>query len=172
MWVSNFKLRISLEKYFKKLTGNTEIESALQRLDRVTQEEVMLASTELHRITHSVEGRVMGVGDRVEDVRSDVQNVNRSSSHQTILHFVASNIFVGTQLRDSLQQWLSPPNPSVNHNIASKAHHNGTSQWFFHGRMFKEWKATGSFLWVHGKRAFLQVLGLHSTTSVLITLIP
>jgi len=132
----------------KKLTGNTEIGNALERLDRLTQDEAMMASTELLRITHGVEGRVMGVDDRV----------NRSSPHRTILHFVASNIFVGTQVRDSLQHWLSPSDPSINHNAASDAHHNGTSQWFFHGEMFKEWKTTGSFLWVHGKRAFLQVL--------------
>ena len=177
-------LNFYLEKYLKKLMGNTEIEDTLQRLDRLTQEEAMMASTELIKITHSVEGRVTCVDGRVQDVRSDVQNVgkrvedkvegvsdkvldidgkleqvNRSSSpRQTIRRFVASNIFIGTQLRDNLLRWLSPSDPSVNHNIASKAHHNGTSQWFFHGGMFKEWRATGSFLWVHGKRAFLQAL--------------
>ena len=162
--------------------GNTEIEDSLQKLDQLTQEEAIMASTELLKIAHSVEGRVMGVDDRVQDVKSDVQNVgkrvedkvegvsdkirdvgnkvlgkleqvNRSSSNRTV-HFVTSNIFVGTQLRDSLLRWLSPPDPSMNHNIASKAHHNGTSQWFFHGGIFKEWKTTGSLLWVHGKRAF------------------
>ena len=187
MWASHFKLRNSLEKYLKKLMGNTEIEDSLQRLDKLTQEEAIMASTELLKITHDVEGRVMGVDDRVKDVKSGVQNVgervegvgdkvqdvgnkvleidgkleqaNSSSSlNRTILHFVTSTIFIGTQLRDNLLRWLSPPDPSINHNIASKAHHNGTSQWFFHGRMFKEWKATGSFLWVHGKRGFLQIL--------------
>ena len=145
-----------------------------------------MASTELLKITHDVGGRVMGVDDRVQDVRGDVRNVgervegvsdkvqdvgnkvldidgkleqaNRSSSVNRTIHFIASNIFVGTQLRDRLLRWLLPSDPSVNHNIASKAHHNGTSQWLFNGGMFKEWKATGSFLWVHGKRTSLQVL--------------
>jgi len=190
-WTSYFKLGFYLEKYLKKLIGNTEIDDSLQRLDKLTQEEAKMASIELIKITHSVEGRVMCVDGRIQDVRSDVQNVgkrvedkvegvsdkvqdvgnkvldvdgkleqvNRSSfPDRAILHFVASNIFVGTQLRDSLLRWLSPPDPSVNHNIASKAHHNGTSQWLFHGGKFKEWKATGSFLWVHGKRGFLRVL--------------
>ena len=169
--------------------GNTEIEDTLQRLDKLTQEEAIMASTELIKITHGVEERVMGVDDRVQDVRSDVQNVgesvegvsdrvqdvgskvldidgkleqvNRSSSLHQAVHFVTLNIFVGTLLRDSLLRWLSPADPSVNHNIASKAHHSGTSQWFFHGGMFKEWKATGSLLWVHGKRAFLHVLAFN-----------
>ena len=43
----------------------------------------------------------------------------------------------------------------MNHNIASKARHDGTAQWFFQGSIFNEWKSAGSFLWVHGKRAFL-----------------
>ncbi|KAN0118137.1 hypothetical protein V8E52_005398 [Russula decolorans] len=54
-------------------------------------------------------------------------------------------------LRDSLLRWLSPSDPSINHNLASKAHHNGTAQWFFQGNIFNQWKSTGSFLWVHGK---------------------
>ncbi len=65
-----------------------------------------------------------------------------------------SDLSTGNQLRDSLLRWLSPPNPSTNHNIARKAHHNGTTQWFFRGGIFNQWKSTGSFLWVHGKRAF------------------
>ncbi|KAF8492428.1 hypothetical protein F5888DRAFT_1949837 [Russula emetica] len=35
--------------------------------------------------------------------------------------------------------------------LACKAHHNGTTQWFFQGSIFNQWKSTGSFLWVHGK---------------------
>ena len=66
-----------LEKYLKKLIGNTEIEDSLQRLDKLTQEEAIMASTELIKLTHSVEGRVMGVDDRVQDVRSDVKNIGK-----------------------------------------------------------------------------------------------
>jgi hypothetical protein len=57
----------------------------------------------------------------------------------------------GNQLRDSLFHWLSPPDPSTNHNIASKAHHHGTAQWFFQGSIFDEWKSTNNILWIHGK---------------------
>jgi len=51
--------------------------------------------------------------------------------------------------------WLSPPDPSTNHNIACEAHHNGTAQWFIQGSTFSEWKALGSLLWIHGMRSFL-----------------
>jgi hypothetical protein len=147
-----------------------------------------MASAEQLKMTHNVNGRVMGVDDRVrgveghvegvrgdvqgvrvdvQDVRGDVRDVgsnirgvddkldqaNRSLSFQTPdRHSSSSDCFTGNQLRDSLLRWLSPPNPSVNHNIARKAHHDGTTQWFFEGSIFNRWKSTSSFLWVHGKR--------------------
>ena len=57
--------------------GNTEIEDSLQRLDKLTHEEAKMASAELLRITHSVEGRVIGVEAKVEDIGGDVQNVDK-----------------------------------------------------------------------------------------------
>jgi hypothetical protein len=58
--------------------------------------------------------------------------------------------------REKLQKWLSPPDPSTNHNIARKAHHKGTASWFFQGSIFKQWKSSSeSLLWVHGKRTFI-----------------
>ena len=77
-----------------------------------------------------------------------------------------SDSFTGSQLRESLSRWLSPPNPSTNHNNACKAHHSGTAQWFFQGSIFKQWKSTGSFLWVHGKRALLSVPAKHKLLTI------
>jgi len=37
-------------------------------------------------------------------------------------------------------------------NVARKAHHRGTTTWFTQGHAFKQWKSTGSLLWVHGLR--------------------
>ena len=65
---------------------------------------------------------------------------------------LGSFILTESQLREKAQQWLSPPDPSTNHNIARKAHHNGTTSWFFQGSIFEEWKSSPSLLWVHGKR--------------------
>ena len=73
---------------------------------------------------------------------------------------VRSDNDTGNQLRDSLLRWLSPSDPSINHNLASKAHHNGTAPWFFRGNIFNLWKSTGSFLWVHGKRMSLLTLSV------------
>jgi uncharacterized protein YoxC len=63
------------EKYFKKLTGNRDIEDSLERLDKLTQEEARMASAEQLKMTHSVDGKVMGVDDRVRGVEGQVQCV-------------------------------------------------------------------------------------------------
>ena len=55
----------------------------------------------------------------------------------------------------SQRAWLSPADPSTDHNIARKAHNEGTAVWFCEGGIFIEWKSTGSLLWIHGKRALL-----------------
>jgi uncharacterized protein YoxC len=113
----------------------------------------------------NVDDRVQGVGSDMKDVTNKVQGidskvdqVNRSSFPSlTTIRPEASDIFTGNQLRDSLLRWLSPPDPSINHNIASKVHHNGTTQWFFQGSIFQQWRSAGSLLWIHGKRTFLLV---------------
>ena len=66
-----------------------------------------------------------------------------------------SIMLTGDQLRKNLRRWLSPQDPSTNHNIACSAHHKGTANWFFEGRTYKEWRSTSSesLLWIHGKRA-------------------
>src|SRR5260221_2571069 len=66
-----------------------------------------------------------------------------------------SRILVGNQLRENIRNWLSPPDPSTNHNIACAIHHKGSATWFFQGSMFNDWKSAGSLLSIHGKRAYL-----------------
>ena len=60
----------------------------------------------------------------------------------------------GTQLTESLRRWITPPDPSTNHNIACEIHHRGTAEWFFQGSIFAEWKSNGSLLWIYGKRTY------------------
>ena len=59
----------------KKLTGNTDIEDKLERLDKLTQEEARMASAELLKITHGVDDRVKGVDEKVQAVRGAVHDV-------------------------------------------------------------------------------------------------
>ena len=96
-----------VEKFLRKLTGMTGLEDALEKLDRLTQEEARMALVEVLRI------------------------------------------------KQLLQDWLSPADPSTNHNILRRAHNEGSALWFFQGKIFIEWKSTGCLLLIHGKRTFL-----------------
>ena len=56
------------EKYIKKLAGRSNIEDALVQLDRLTQEEALMAAVQSLKVTHDVDDKVQGVDDRVRDV--------------------------------------------------------------------------------------------------------
>ena len=100
---------------------------------------------------------------------SDVKQVERSSSIYLIdIGYRALRIVSENQLRDSIHRWLSPPDPSTNHNIACGTHHKKTASWFFEGNIYQEWKSKGSILWIHGKRAPVPIFYLISLDDVLI----
>ena len=83
-----------------------------------------------------------------------VKRVERSSSPNLVdFGYRALSIISEYQLRDCVHKWLSPPDPSTNHNIACGTHHKKAATWFFEGNIYKEWKSKGSLLWIHGKRA-------------------
>ncbi|KAH9956629.1 ankyrin repeat-containing domain protein [Russula dissimulans] len=108
-----------IKKLGKRLVGRTDVEDALERLDKLTQEETRTIVAKSFEMTH-------GIKDAAETLKR-------------------------TQSRERLQSWLSPPDPSINHNVACASHHDTTGMWFVHGSLVNEWKSNGSFLWVHGK---------------------
>ncbi len=63
------------EKYAKKLIGRMEMEDALKRLDKLTQEEVRMAAAQNLKVTHAVDGRVKGVADTVEAIDNKVAGI-------------------------------------------------------------------------------------------------
>jgi hypothetical protein len=72
-----------LKKLIKKLTGNNEIEDALKRLDRLTQEEARMVSAQLLKVTNTIDNRVeeiaddmLGVDNRVAGIGDQVQGVD------------------------------------------------------------------------------------------------
>jgi len=58
-----------LGKLIKKLIGNNEIEDALKRLDRLTQEEARMASAQLLRIAGDIDIEVREIADDVDRVK-------------------------------------------------------------------------------------------------------
>ena len=65
---------LGVEKFLKRLAGRTDLDDAIKRLDRLTQEEARMAVAEVLRITQSVreevrvvEGKVESTGSKLED---------------------------------------------------------------------------------------------------------
>jgi hypothetical protein len=98
---------------------------------------------------------------------NNVEEVERSSPTGLLPLRSRSLLLVsltGKLTRQDLRKWLSPPDPSTNHNIAHRAQHEGTAMWFFECEIYKKWKSNSSLLWVHGKRTYY-VLTLRSSGS-------
>ncbi|KAI0287574.1 hypothetical protein BC826DRAFT_916943 [Russula brevipes] len=51
---------------------------------------------------------------------------------------------------DDLEKWLSPPNPSKNHNDALTVVYKENAEWFIQDDRYIEWKKNGSLLWISG----------------------
>ncbi|KAF8504920.1 hypothetical protein F5888DRAFT_813389 [Russula emetica] len=135
------------KKFVKKLLGRNDIEDALKRLDTLTMEEARMAIAETLNVTHKMDDKVDKIDDKVAVLVDDVKEANTAIQRSMIIADEEKQ----SQLREKLKNWLSPPNSSTNHNIARKAHHKGTTSWFFQGGIFKEWKRSSSLLWIHGK---------------------
>ena len=163
----------------KRLIGTAEIEDALKRLDKLTQEEVRMAAAENLKATHTVDDRVRGVADAVVAVDNTVAGVDdrvqqmlNEVKRLSFPYFIIADcgvlpVLSGDQLREKIYDWLSPPDPSTNHNIASGTRHKKTATWFFQGSIFWEWKSTGSLLWIHGKRLSCPLFNMTPSDSVL-----
>ncbi|KAF8494602.1 hypothetical protein F5888DRAFT_630632 [Russula emetica] len=65
-----------IKKFVKKLMGRTEMEDALKRLDKLTQEEARMAAAQNLKATHIVDERVKGVVDTVEAIDNKVADVD------------------------------------------------------------------------------------------------
>jgi hypothetical protein len=83
---------------------------------------------------------------------NDIDESKSLFSNPLSADYGALLILSGNQLRESTHNWLSPPDPSTNHNIACGTHYKKAATWFFQGGIYHEWMSTGSLLWIHGKR--------------------
>ena len=65
-----------LEKYGKRLIGRTDMEDALKRLDKLTQEEAGVAAAQNLKATHIVDERVKGVANTMVAIDNRVASVD------------------------------------------------------------------------------------------------
>jgi archaellum component FlaC len=66
-----------LETFLKRLVGRTDIEDALERLDKLTQEEARMATAEGLKATYGIDSKVEDVGDKVKGVDNKIQGVDK-----------------------------------------------------------------------------------------------
>jgi methyl-accepting chemotaxis protein len=74
------------EKYLKKLMGKNDIEDALKRLDRLTQEEARMAAAQLLKIANTMNSEVREIADNVLVVDDRVAGVDErvASVHERV----------------------------------------------------------------------------------------
>ena len=63
---------LSPERFLKRLAGKTDIEDALKRLDKLTNEEARMATAQVLKATLNIDDGVKGVDDRVAAVEGVV----------------------------------------------------------------------------------------------------
>jgi hypothetical protein len=62
----SLKTELSAERYLKKLVGRKDVENALQRLDKLTQEEARMAAVEALIIARGIDVKVQSVDCKVQ----------------------------------------------------------------------------------------------------------
>ena len=74
-------------KYLERLIGRKDLEDALSRLDRLTQEEAWMATAQILKVAHRVEDVVKTVSEQVKEVDDKVDvaiegTLNASATHK------------------------------------------------------------------------------------------
>ena len=64
-----------LERYLKKLAGNSDMDDSLKKLDKLTEEEARMAHAEMLKVTHSVDKKVTDVDKTVNGVDEIVKRI-------------------------------------------------------------------------------------------------
>ncbi|KAN0132855.1 hypothetical protein V8E53_009220 [Lactarius tabidus] len=136
-----------IKKFFKRFFGINRLGDALQRLEDVRAEEVLMAGAETLTIAHRIDADVQGVGHEVHSIHAGVTEGREKMV--VVLKYV--NDLERNETRKDLREWISPPDPSSNLYTASKAHHKGTATWCTEGKTFADWMESGSLLWIQGK---------------------
>jgi len=135
-------------KFAKKLLGENEVEAVLLRLDRLTQQEALMAVTQTLGVVYDLVNNMRIV---LEDGKASTDSIRQELVALRKIVDDGTKKTKRDQLQRDVQRWLSPPDPSTNHNFVWEAHKPGTAEWFLQSNVLTEWKAKGSLLWIHGK---------------------
>ena len=76
--------------------GKKEIDDALKRLDRLTQEEALMAAAQILSLTRAVDSKVTGVGNKLNDVDDKMDIVISGSPGFLASHLLITDcVYVG-----------------------------------------------------------------------------
>ena len=114
-------------------------------------------------LTHFFRPGTEKIRGELRQVATDVDDQKRSSFHSySVIAHKGLTHHPGNQLLKDLASWLSPPDPFINFNTASDAHHEGTGMWFIESCTFQNWRESSSLIWINGKRASFSTLSARS----------
>ncbi|EMD37418.1 hypothetical protein CERSUDRAFT_123391 [Gelatoporia subvermispora B] len=142
-----------LVAYVRKLMGNNDVEDALRKMERLNVEEAQMTGVETLRLVHyfmnslietmtngghiptdSIRESLDRLEDYMADMRQDITKLHREKS-----------------VIQQCRIWLSPPDPSTNHNMALSHYHQNSGRWLIESEQVRQWKTSTSLLWIHGK---------------------
>ncbi|KAF8269897.1 hypothetical protein EI94DRAFT_882726 [Lactarius quietus] len=121
------------KKFLKKLAGSNKVEDALAEMEKLIQGEHYMVTAQVLQDTSGLKYGMEAVGAAVQQMANKGGEEDRK------------------KIRKDTREWFSPPEPSINHNIAWDLYHDGSATWLFEHSIFIDWMSTGSLLWVHGK---------------------
>jgi hypothetical protein len=70
-----FSSHVYVEKFVKRVAGHTDLEDGMKKLDKLTLEEVAMASAQLLKVTHDIHNEVMTVANGVDCVDEKFQDI-------------------------------------------------------------------------------------------------
>jgi len=145
-----------LKKLVKKVLGENEIEAILHRLDRLTRDEAQAAGAQTLEVVYGLLQQRNVVMDGLDDeTETSARGVRKAleQMHETLSDINKSK---RDEMLQNINNWLAPPDPWKNHNIAREAQLDGTAAWWIDGEMFEQWKYSegSSFIysWETGSR--------------------
>ncbi|KAH8987465.1 hypothetical protein EDB92DRAFT_1948568 [Lactarius akahatsu] len=147
-----------LKSLAEKLFGSGDIGAVLQRLNRLTQDEARMTVVQILEVVHGPQYGESSLRYQFDQLwvltmHETVDAVNKVTRPFVLLASVTARAELlmqdGHRLREN-RRWLAPPDPSTNYNIARRDAHEGTAMWFFQGSTFRDWRVTGSLMWIHG----------------------
>ncbi|KAI0299910.1 hypothetical protein BC826DRAFT_966879 [Russula brevipes] len=119
-----------IKRFLKKLIGKSDIRDALGRLDKLMQTKRCGIRNDVQGVGGQLDAVIDGgqrLSRELRQVANDVDSQKRLCFHSTAFSVPEARWCLGKQLRQDLQNWLSPPDPTINFNAASDAHHEGTT---------------------------------------------